>query len=101
IDEVGENSLYRNAEDLKTLVANYINANELSIVSFLEGLKEVAVEIKASGTGELYDKAAEIIYPLSTGASPNDKATFASQMNAAFCGGSPTNQISVAARFSA
>ena len=101
IDLAGGNSLYPNTAAVQTLVDDYITSNEQSIQMFLEGLKVVAQQIKASGTGELYNKAAELIYPLSTGVTSTDKAAFASQMSAAFCGGGAPGQISVAARFSA
>src|SRR5690606_23305605 len=85
----------------QTLVDEYISSNSASIEMFLAGLRDVATEIKNSGTGELYDKAANIIYPLDLGTAPNDKGAFASQMTTAFCSGPTPGPISVAARFSA
>lgn len=101
IDTMNENSLYRNTDGLQTLVNDYITNNKESIEMFLENLKGVAIEIKNSGTGVLYDKAAEVVYPLSTGVQPNNSDAFKNQMITAFCSASPSRQVSVAARFSA
>src|SRR5690606_12212660 len=107
IDTTGQgNSLYQDPDAVRILVNGYIDENRASIEKFLSGLRDVARAIKASaspgGATDLYDKAANLIYPLTPSeADPTNAATFRSQMVSAFCGGGGgTGVVSVAARFS-
>jgi len=100
IDDQGENSIYQTADSLRIIAQNFITSNNESIVKFLTALREVALAIKGSGIGDLYDKAANIIYPLSSNLQPTDKAGFEQEMReSSICGGANTN-VSVASRFS-
>lgn len=100
IDDQNENSIYQTADSLKVIAQSFISSNNESVVKFLRALKEVAEAIKGSGIGDLYIKAADIIYPLSRGILPEDAAGFNQEMQqSAICGGPNTN-VSVAARFS-
>lgn len=104
IDNAANNSLFPNAAALTDLVNSYISSNNQSVINFLAALKEVAEEIRASGTGQLYIKASDIIYPLSRGTAPGDAAGFSLEMaQSSVCvpsAGAPKG-VSIAARFSA
>tara|TARA_R110000868_G_scaffold10025_1_gene49183 strand:+ start:899 stop:3574 length:2676 start_codon:yes stop_codon:yes gene_type:complete len=100
------NSLYSTAAGLKDLVFSYIQSNNESVVNFLSALRDVAVQVKASsassssGNTALYDKAANIIYPLDSGTAPGDAGGFQVEMaGSSVCNGTG-DAPSIAARFS-
>lgn len=98
IDDQTENSIYQTADSLKVIAQSFIASNNESIIKFLRALKDVALAIKGSGSGDLYEKAANIIFPLNL--QPEDAAGLANEMRqSAICGGANAN-VSVAARFS-
>tara|TARA_R110000868_G_scaffold242909_5_gene498573 strand:- start:5518 stop:8202 length:2685 start_codon:yes stop_codon:yes gene_type:complete len=107
VDTNRGNSLYTNTDGLKNLVYTYIQNNNESVVNFLEALKQVAEQVKASaassssGNTTLYDKTANIIYPLDAGTAPNDAGGFQAEMaTSSVCAGAAAKAPSIAARFS-
>ncbi len=58
-----DSGLYKNEEDIVSVLSDYLRENEPAIQSFLEALKEASESIVKKDGGDLYKKAANSIFP--------------------------------------